>query len=177
VTADRLVLSAGTFGSTYLLLQNGANFPGLSERLGTRFCGNGDLLTFAMRTHETVDGERRARLIEPGYGPVITSTIREKDALEGGRGRAFYVQDGGYPETVNWMIEASDQPAGLVRAVRLVWRLLKLWLRRGGSATSGRSRALHRPGASLSTSLLFAMGRDIPDGTMRLVEDARLDVD
>ena len=35
VTCDRLVLAAGTFGSTYLLLKNRAAFPELSERLGT----------------------------------------------------------------------------------------------------------------------------------------------
>ena len=122
MTADRLVLSAGMFGSTYLLLKNRANFPGLSDRLGTRFCGNGDLLTFAMQAHETVDGQRRGRLIEPGYGPVITSTIRVKDQLEGGPGRAYYIQDGGYPETINWLIDLSDQPAGIVRVFRLLWR-------------------------------------------------------
>ncbi len=179
VTTDRLILSAGTFGSTYLLLKNRANFPGLSERLGTRFCGNGDLLTFAMRTHETVDGKRRGRLIEPGYGPVITSTIRVKDALEGGPGRAYYVQDGGYPEAVNWMIEAGDQPAGIVRAARLVWRLLKLWLRKGGSSDIGADLARFiGPAPVSSTSLpLFSMGRDIPDGTMRLTDDNLLDVD
>jgi cholesterol oxidase len=179
ITADRLILCGGTFGSTYLLLKNRANFPALSERLGTRFCGNGDLLTFVMRTHESVDGRRRGRMIEPGYGPVITSTIRMKDALEGGRGRAYYVQDGGYPETVNWMIEASDQPAGLVRGVRLLWRLLKLWLRRGGSSDIGAdlSRFIGPTPVSSTTLPLFAMGRDIPDGTMRLTEDNLLDVD
>jgi cholesterol oxidase len=179
LTTDRLVLCAGTFGSTYLLLKNSANFPGLSDRLGTRFCGNGDLLTFAMRTHETVNGERRGRVIEPGYGPVITSTVRVKDLLEGGRGRAFYVQDGGYPDSINWIMEAGDQPAGLVRAIRLVWRLLKLWLRRGGSSDIGADLARFLgPAPVSSTSLpLFAMGRDIPDGIMRLTDDDLLDVD
>ena len=47
VTCDRLILSAGTLGTTYLLLRNRAAFPGLSAALGTRFGGNGDLLTFA----------------------------------------------------------------------------------------------------------------------------------
>ena len=120
LTADRLILSAGTFGSTYLLLKNRGSFPGLSERLGTRFCGNGDLLVFAQKTHETVNGVRRGRAIEPGYGPVITSTIRVPDALEGGPGRAFYVQDGGYPDTINWMMEIGDQPGAIVRAFRFV---------------------------------------------------------
>ena len=31
-------------------------------------------------------------------------------------GRAFYVQDGGYPDTINWMMEVGDQPAALFRA-------------------------------------------------------------
>jgi cholesterol oxidase len=179
LTADRLILSAGTFGSTYLLLRNRASFPGLSERLGTRFCGNGDLLTFAQRTHETVNGQRRGRPIEPGYGPVITSTIRVPDALEGGPGRAFYVQDGGYPDSINWMMEAGDQPAGLMRAVRFGWRLLKLWLRRGGSSDIGAdlARFIGRTPVSSTTLPLFSMGRDIPDGTMKLRDGDLLEVD
>jgi cholesterol oxidase len=180
LTADRLVLAAGTFGSTFLLLKNRAAFPGLSERLGTRFCGNGDLLTFVRRAQETVDGERRPRLIEPGHGPVITSTIRMKDALEGGRGRAFYVQDGGYPETINWLIDAGDQPAAFFRAAKFLWRLVKLWLRLGGSSDIGAdlARLLGHPAPASATTLpLFSMGRDIPDGTMRLVGRDRLEVD
>lgn len=179
VTADRLVLCAGAIGSTYLLLRNRHNFPGLSERLGTRFCGNGDLLTFATQTHETVNGERRGRPIEPGYGPVITSTIRVKDALEGGPGRAYYVQDGGYPDTINWIAEAGDQPAALVRGVRFFWRLAKLWLRLGGSSDVGAdiARLIGRAPVSSTTLPLFAMGRDVPDGTMRLTDERLLDVD
>ena len=179
ITADRLVLSCGTIGSTFLLLKNRANFPGLSERLGTRFCGNGDLLTFVMRTHETVGGKRRGRQIEPGYGPVITSTIRVKDALEGGPGRAYYVQDGGYPETINWIIDAGDQPAALMRGIRFAWRLLKLYLKRAGSSDVGADLSrLIGPAPTSSTTLpLFAMGRDIPDGNMRLTSEGLLDVD
>jgi cholesterol oxidase len=179
LTADRLVLAAGTFGSTYLLLRNRASFPGLSDRLGTQFCGNGDLLTFAQRTHETVDGVRRGRAIEPGYGPVITSTIRVPDQLEGGPGRAFYVQDGGYPDTINWMMEAGDQPAALSRAVQFVKRLVRIWLRKGGSSDIGAdlSRLIGRDPISSTTLPLFSMGRDIPDGTMRLTDDALLEVD
>jgi cholesterol oxidase len=180
VTADRLVLAAGTFGSTFLLLKNRAAFPGLSERLGTRFCGNGDLLTFVRKPYEVVDGTRRRRLIEPGHGPVITSTIRMKDALEGGRGRAFYVQDGGYPDTINWLSDAADQPAALFRAIKFFWRLVKLWLRLGGSSDIGGDLARligHPAPASATTLPLFSMGRDIPDGTMRLAGPNRLDVD
>jgi cholesterol oxidase len=179
LSADRLVLCAGTFGSTYLLLRNRSAFPGLSGRLGTQFCGNGDLLTFVERAHEKVDGKRRGRLMEPGYGPVITSTIRLPDALDGGEGRACYMQDGGYPDTINWLLEATDQPAALWRGARLLWRLGKLWLRLGGSSDVGAdvSRFIGTYPLSSTTLPIFSMGRDVPDGTMRLTEDGRLDVD
>src|SRR5215218_7508800 len=84
VTADHLVLSAGTLGSTYLLLRNRAALPGLSPRLGEGFTGNGDLLTFAVRCTQTgLDGRRAPRRIDPAYGPVITSAVRMGDDLDG----------------------------------------------------------------------------------------------
>ncbi|MFK8844257.1 hypothetical protein [Streptomyces sp. Ac-502] len=46
IDCDRLVLAAGTYGTVHLLLTNRARLPGLGPALGTRFCGNGDLLTF-----------------------------------------------------------------------------------------------------------------------------------
>jgi cholesterol oxidase len=179
ISADRLVLSAGTLGTTFLLLRNRESFPGLSTRLGSGFCGNGDLLTFVRKSHQRVNGERRPRRIEPAFGPVITATIRMKDALEGGRGRAFYIQDGGYPEVFNWMAEAADQPGALVRTIRLAWRLLRLWLHLGGDHDIGAelSEMLGRAPASSTTLPLFAMGRDIPDGTMTLSRDGRLACD
>ncbi len=179
LSADRLVMAAGTFGTPFLLFKNRSALPGLSERLGTRFCGNGDLLTFARETHEQVGGERRPRVIDPGYGPVITSTIRIKDELEGGPGRALYMQDGGYPELVNWLMEAGDQPRALVRTGKLAWRLLKLWLRLGGSSDVGADLAsfIGTASASSTTLPLFSMGRDMPDGTMTLDGKGRLEID
>ena len=101
------------------------------------------------------------------------------DQLEGGPGRAFYVQDGGYPDTINWMMEAGDQPAALSRAVQFVKRLVRIWLRKGGSSDIGAdlSRLIGRDPISSTTLPLFSMGRDIPDGTMRLTDDALLEVD
>ena len=179
ITADHLVLAAGTFGSTYLLLRNRDAFPALSARLGTRFCGNGDLLTFVEKAHEVVNGERRYRTIEPGYGPVITSTIRVPDALEGGTGRAFYVQDGGYPDLLNWMVEMADQPGAIVRGLTLLKRLAKQWLHLGGDADLGAELAAFLgPAAKSGATLpLFCMGRDIPDGTMTLNKQGLLDLD
>ena len=89
LTCDHLILSAGTLGTTNLLLRNRSAFPGLSRKLGTRFCGNGDLLTLALNTTKVTDGKRTPRIVDPGYGPVITSTARMPDAADpGGSGAA-----------------------------------------------------------------------------------------
>jgi cholesterol oxidase len=175
VTADRLVLSAGSFGSTYLLLKNRAAFPGLSEKLGTHFCGNGDLLTLALKARENGG----PRIVDPGYGPVITSTIKVKDAAEGGSGRGYYLQDGGHPQHVNWIVEASYQLGVLRNAIRLGYRLLRKWLRLDRRSDIGREiSAFFSPADLSSTSMpLFSMGRDMPDGNMTLTDDGYLDLD
>jgi cholesterol oxidase len=174
ITADRLVLAGGSFGSTYLLLKNRSAFPGLSDRLGTQFCGNGDLLTLATDARDN----GRPRILDPGYGPVITSTVRVKDAAEGGAGRGFYIQDGGYPQSVNWIAEASYQLAVYRRAARLAVRLARKWLRIDRrSDIGGEMSAFFSSGSVASTLLLFSMGRDLPNGTMSLTKDGYLDVD
>jgi cholesterol oxidase len=176
LTADRLILSAGTFGTTYLLLKNRSAFPALSDRLGTHLCGNGDILMLAM---EAKENGGRPRIVDPGFGPVITSTVRVKDAAEGGPGRAFYIQDGGHPQLVNWMIETSYQLGVVRRLVRFALRLIKLWLRLVRRSEIAREVAdAFGPARLSSTSFpLFSMGRDIPDGTMTLTSDGYLDVD
>jgi cholesterol oxidase len=175
LTADRLVLSAGAFGSTYLLLKNRAAFPGLSDRLGTQFCGNGDLLALAVKARENGG----PRIVDPGYGPVITSTIRMKDEAEGGASRAYYLQDGGHPQHVNWIFEASHQLAVIPKALRLAKRMLRKWLRLDRRSDVGREfSGFFAPATLTSTSMpLFSMGRDTPDGNMTLTEDGYLDLD
>nr|MBA2362480.1 GMC family oxidoreductase [Chloroflexia bacterium] len=113
LTTDRLVIAAGTLGSTYLLLKNRRAFPGISDRLGERFCGNGDLLSWALKCADVSNGRRLPRVIDGGHGPVITSTIRIPDTTDGGDGRGFYLQDAGYPEFANWMMQMIDSPKAL----------------------------------------------------------------
>jgi cholesterol oxidase len=170
VTADRLVLSAGTLGSTFLLLRNRDAFPGLSDRLGTRFCGNGDLLTFAVGCSEVT---------EPARGPVITSAIRYPDALDGAEGRGFYIQDAGAPEFANWLVEATDAPGSLRRAVTVLWQVLRQRLRGDPESNLSAEVAGILGDGELSARQLplLGMGRDIPDGTMSLTKRGYLDID
>ena len=174
LTCDRLVLAAGSFGTTYLLLKNRAAFPALSARLGTRFCGNGDLLTLAIKARKNGG----PRVIDAGYGPAITSTVRVKDAAEGGPGRAYYIQDGGHPHWVNWIIESSHQLAVFRRALRLLLRLKWKLLRLDRRSDIGDEIASFFNSDLTATSMpFFSMGRDLPNGTMRLTKEGWLDVD
>src|SRR6266540_3619873 len=174
IDADRLVLAAGTFGTTYLLLRSLDAFPALSRRaLGTRFSGNGDLLTFLVG-----HGDGTSRVVDGSRGPVITSAIRVPDESDGGSGRGYYVEDAGYPGFVDWMIEAAGGPRGARRLLRFALR--RLWARLSHDPRSDLSAelaALLGSGALSSSSLpLLGMGRDVPDGVMRLAK-GYLDVD
>jgi cholesterol oxidase len=181
MTADHLVISAGTLGSTFLLLRNRAAFPGLSPALGTHFCGNGDLLTFAIRCTDRRNGRPEPALIDPNLGPVITSAVRFGDALDGdgGNGRGFYIEDAGYPDFVSWMMEVADEPRALWAWRKVAWRLLRKWLQHKPETNISDAVSAVFGDSALSAGLLplLGMGRDIPDGRMHLADDGRLEVD
>lgn len=177
LTCNHLVLSAGTMGTTWLLLRNRSALPGLSNQLGRGFSGNGDLLTFALHCRERVNGDRKPLVIDPARGPVITSAIRYPDELEGGEGRGFYLEDAGYPQFASWMLEAIEGPeavlGALPRVIEYLWDLL-----RGHRKTEDDGLISDLLGdCELSSGLLplLGMGRDIPDGEM-LIEDDQLEV-
>ncbi len=181
ITANQLILSAGTLGSTYLLLKNRDKFRNISNKLGTRFGGNGDLISFALRATETKDGKKQPRVMDGSHGPVITSTIRMPDALDGGEGRGFYLQDAGYPGFVDWMLEMFQAPSAFWRQRVYLTRLLCSFIQGTGPANSDLSAEVSQlfGDTSLSAGMLplLGMGRDIPDGTMRLTKSGNLDVD
>jgi cholesterol oxidase len=169
VECDRLVLSAGTFGTTYLFLRNKSSFPLLSKQLGTRLSGNGDLLGFIRRPKRWAI-DRRAAGFAPSFGPVITSTLRVDDTVDGGDGPGYYIQEGGLPGFAQWALEAADTPDQAVRATRFAAR--EIW----GAVTHSPKSDL---GGEISTILgggedsdglmiLLGMGRDTPSGVMSL---------
>jgi cholesterol oxidase len=172
IVGKRLVLAAGALGTPYLLLKNRAAFPALSPRLGSRFTGNGDFLTFAARCR---------RVLEPAFGPVITSAVRVHDqrGVDPRDDRpGFYVQDSGYPAFCAWIGEMIASPR-IVWAEKLV--LLKLaWKYLIGRPERNLSYELSQlfgdGRLSASTLPLLGIGREPAQGQMRLV-DGRLDID
>ena len=102
ISADIVILSAGTLGSTEILLrsqeQNGLK---LSEQLGNRFTGNGDVLAFAYNNDVPINGigfGHPPRVDIPPVGPCISGLIdlRGTDRLEDG----MVIEEGSIPSSL-----------------------------------------------------------------------------
>ena len=181
LTCDSLVLAAGSLGSTYLLLEmkrRNPAFARLGAPLGSRFSGNGDILTFIINSRED-DG--KPRRLAAWAGPTITSAIRMPDTLdgEGERGRGFYIEDAGFPAFLAWIIEDGIPRAGTIRRVfqfarRYMARLLRLDLNTNfGEVVADAIGDGKLTGTSLP---LLNMGRDVPAGQLFLNRSKRLDI-
>ena len=174
VTCDRLVLAAGTFGSTYLLLRSAAAFAELARaHVGTRFSGNGDLLTFALMSSRRVDERVEPWRVDPTRGPTITHALRRPDALDTGAStgeRGFYLEDAGFPAELAWLAEGLRPLGWLARG----WRFARRFLRKvlGGDLDTDLAEELSDllgPMSLTSRALpLLGMGRDVPDGVLSL---------
>jgi cholesterol oxidase len=180
ITADRLILSAGSLGTPFLLLKNRSAFPHISTMLGTHYSGNGDFVAAATKCREHTNGKEVQRIIEPSYGPAITGTVRIPDALDTGEGdtRGFYVQDAGYPNFVNWILQIVSVPDSFGAWVHVGGDLIKRWFEGEAETDIGGiiAQLLGTNDASACALPMGGMGREYPIGTMSL-HDNKLYVD
>jgi cholesterol oxidase len=172
VSADLVVLSAGSLGSTEILLRSRAGGLPLSDRLGHAFSGNGDVLGFGYDTTDTINGigfgHRHAEGMAP-VGPVITSVIdiRDSERLEDG----MIIEEGAIAGALKPML-----PPLFALAAKLV----------GKDTVGGRAHILQHvasevPGLLLGayhgamhrTQTYLVMAHDSGDGRM-VLEDGRL---
>jgi cholesterol oxidase len=115
VTADIVILSAGTLGSTEILLRSQAQGLQLSGRLGQNFTGNGDVLAFAYNTEQEINsvglGDRSP--VGREVGPCITGIIdiREQPDVDDG----MVIEEGVAPSTL-----AGFLPGAFAEAAKLV---------------------------------------------------------
>ncbi|MFM0154164.1 alpha/beta fold hydrolase [Paraburkholderia sediminicola] len=95
VSADIVIVSAGTIGSTALLLRSRQAGLTVSSMLGKHFTGNGDVLAFAYNTEEVINGvgwgaHRKGDI--PPVGPTITGIIDHRNTPDVKDG--FVIEEG-----------------------------------------------------------------------------------
>ncbi|BEU24086.1 alpha/beta fold hydrolase [Paraburkholderia sp. 22B1P] len=95
VTADIVILSAGTLGSTAILLRSQEAGLPVSNQVGQHFTGNGDVLAFAFNTDKVINGvgwgTHPAGDIPP-VGPCITGIIDHRNTPDVKDG--FVIEEG-----------------------------------------------------------------------------------
>jgi cholesterol oxidase len=114
VTADIVMLAAGSLGSTEILLRSRAAGLTTSDRLGRGFSGNGDFLAFAY------DGDRPVRAVGLGshipgkpVGPCITGMI-DLSEVPGRKKKGPIIQDGVIPGALSLLLPAAFRLASEV---------------------------------------------------------------
>ncbi|MCI0748884.1 MAG: GMC family oxidoreductase [Verrucomicrobia subdivision 3 bacterium] len=99
-TARRVIVAAGSLGSTELLLRckmETKSLPRISAFLGRNWCSNGDFLTPAVHLGRTV---------HPSIGPTISTAIDFQDGSQGSE--RFWIEDGGMPHLLYSGMQGCD---------------------------------------------------------------------
>lgn len=142
VTAQRVVLAAGSIGSTELLLRcrdEHRTLPALSTRLGYGWAFNGDFVTPTFY---------KSRKVSPTRGVTISSAIDLLDRHVDGQ--ALFIEDGGLPNLLSQFIRRRIRRPGRGK-VRRAWKELgaivdsddpltnmMLWFGQGVDAADGQ---------------------------------------
>lgn len=142
VSADVVVLGAGTLGTTEILLRSAANGLRLSPAVGSRFSGNGDMLGFSYNSdaeiHGVGFGDRQPEEMTPS-GPCIAGIVDAR------RGRAL--ADG-------MVIEVGGIPGALAAWLPLAFAASAKLL--GVDTDSGRRDRLREAARELESTLAGA---------------------
>ena len=178
ISGDRVVVACGTLGTAHLLMRNRTHLRRLGPMLGKRFSGNGDYLAFALRASQTAGRKTVPRHLNASRAPVITSTFRFPDALDGARGRGAYLQDAGYPLAGDYLWELTDPGADLRRTARFMLARIMAGITHDADSELGPeiARLLGTGDLSACSMPLLGMGRDQPNGTLRLDRRERLQI-
>lgn len=147
VSADRVVLAAGSLGSTELLLRcrdQHRTLPGVSRALGRRWSANANVFTSA--TYGVEAG------VQQSIGPTITTGLDFMDGSVGGE--RFYIEDDGFP---NVLLGALTTGLRSGRVNPLAWAL-QTHLRRG----------LDEKNPARNVMVWLGEGIDAGDGELRL---------
>ncbi len=113
VSADIVILAAGTLGSTEILLRSQQAGLAVSPQLGHNFTGNGDVLAFGYNTEQKINGVGFGnRPLDEPVGPCISGIIdmREQPRLDNG----MVIEEGSIPGALAHFLPETFATAGRV---------------------------------------------------------------
>jgi cholesterol oxidase len=145
VSAERVVIAAGSLNSTELLLRcrdQFATLPNVSPFLGHGWSSNGDFLTPA---------NYKDRRVSPTQGPTISSAIDFLDGSDGGQ--RYWIEDGGFPDLLGNFREE---------------RIVRKQLRKYQPALEELHETMRDRDPLKNTMPWFSQGIDAADGRMYL---------
>lgn len=154
VSARLVVVSAGSLGSTELLLRCRDDYqtlPSLSHMLGRNWSPNGDVISLAFYPH---------RSIRPLQGPVTSSAISFLDqaALNG---QQFFIQDSGYSDLIINYINAEEKDPDNLFLLRMLFQRLRSFLEFANGQLD-------------HVMPWFAQGRDAANGVLALKKERQI---
>ncbi|HEU5182175.1 MAG TPA: GMC family oxidoreductase [Candidatus Polarisedimenticolia bacterium] len=167
LSADVVVLAAGTLGSTEILLRSQAAGLLLSDKVGHHFSGNGDILGYSYNGNEPVDGIGFGKTPPQegaAVGPFNTTVI---DLRDPGQRTGLIVEEGAIPGAI----------------ARASAAMLMLNAALAGKDTDGDDRAREKrqeletitsgpyKGAMRNTQTFLVMTFDDANGRITLKED------
>jgi cholesterol oxidase len=170
ITADIVVLSAGTLGSTEILLRSKAEGLAVSDWLGSRFTSNGDAIALAYNNDVPVNGigvGQPPKAQVPPVGQAVNALIDLRDTKD--------VRDGlAMCECALPSAFASALPALLAPGAAVFGehekRSLGDQLEDMERATDSLIKGAYQ-GAVHNTQTFLAVGHDAGNGLMRLQDD------
>ena len=168
VSADLVVLGAGTLGSSELLLRSAAEGLSVSGRLGHGFSGNGDVLAFGYNNDVPINGVgigHPARKGAEPVGPVIAGLIdlRDTDRLADG----IVIQEGAIPSVLAPLLPALMAGAGPLFGTDTD---IGDYFEEAGRSWKSLLKGAYA-GAVRNTQTFLVMAHDGSDGKMALEKD------
>lgn len=155
VSAERVILSAGTLGSTEILLRSRDKGLAVSDRLGARFSANGDIIAFGYGAKIPVNAIGVGHPIKEGLAAVGASVSGQYELDDANDlSHELRVQEGALPSALAPVLPVMFVPNG---------RLL-------GALKSLVSGVYKGPLASLQT--FFAVSHDSAGGRLVIENDA-----
>lgn len=174
LTAKEVILSAGSIGSTSLLLKMKKQgvLPKLNAHLGKKWAGNGDLIAWIFNTKDEPDATK---------GPVITGSLEyPKSQYPDGFPHGMYLQEAGYPMGIAWYLSGKIPQVRSLAGMghifmqsmkRHVLKLLKVQDTDPINIGHEAVEAVDPADFTRKCFLILGMGRDKSDGEIKLRAD------